>query len=66
MCDAFKQKTMKDFWWGVSVGDGWNAWGYGHTKRRTLGRKKINRAARHRLKAELHRDYKKETAWTIS
>ena len=48
-----RMKTVRNWYSGVSCGDGWNAYGYGHTQRRTKGRKKIRRAARHELKREL-------------
>lgn len=56
MADSFKKNTFKHFSNGISCGDGWNASGYGHVKRRTKGRKKINRQARHRLKNDLRND----------
>lgn len=55
MADKFKTCTMDEWSAAVSCGDGWNAYGYGHTKRRTEGRKRIKRAARHKLKQELRR-----------
>ena len=59
MKDMFHRVTIKDWWWAIGPGDGWNSWNYGHTKRRNLGRKRIRRSARHRLKDEL----RKEIAW---
>ena len=56
MADLFKQHKTKDYWNGVSCGDGWNSDNYGHTKRRTKGRKKLNRKARKRLKAQLRKE----------
>ena len=57
MADKFKKNTFKNFSNGVSCGDGWNACGHGHVKRRTEGRKKINRKARRRLKNELRNNF---------
>jgi hypothetical protein len=56
MADMFKKSSQKDFWHGVSCGDGWNSWDYGHTKRRTEGRKKIKRKARNKLKQDLRKE----------
>lgn len=46
-------KSCKRWFAGISCGDGWNAFGYGHTQKRTKGRKKIRRSARYALKHEL-------------
>ena len=57
MKDQFKRNTeMAWVTCGYSGGDGWNCPGYGHTKRRTEGRKKIRRRARCRLKEDLRRE----------
>lgn len=47
------RKSCKEWFAGISCGDGWNAFGYGHTQKRAKGRKKIRRAARHELKHDL-------------
>lgn len=47
------RKSCKRWWNAISCGDGWNAFGYGHTQKRANGRKKIRRAARHELKHDL-------------
>ena len=49
------RKSCKRWWNAISCGDGWNAFGHGHTKKRTKGRKKIRRAARQELKHDLRR-----------
>lgn len=56
MADMFKTNTMKEWSAGVEGGDGWNAWGADHTQKRHEGRKRIKRAARHRLKQQLRRE----------
>lgn len=56
MKDAFRRATTKDWFAGISCGDGWNASGYGHTKKRTNGRKKIRRQARSKLKSDLRKE----------
>lgn len=55
MADMFKKHTMNEWSAGVDCGDGWNAWGGGHVKKRNESRQRIKRAARHRLKQELRR-----------
>lgn len=56
MADMFKTSTMKEWSAGVDCGDGWNAWGWKRSQKRHEGRKRIKRAARHRLKQELRRE----------
>lgn len=56
MADMFKTSTMKEWSAAIECGDGWNAWGGGHTKKRNEGRKRIKRAARHKMKQELRRE----------
>lgn len=56
MVDSFKVNTMKEWSAGVECGDGWNAWGAEHTQKRHEGRKRIKRAARHRMKQQLRRE----------
>lgn len=60
MRDSFKKATMKEWKNGISCGDGWNSIVWGHTKKRTNGRKKIHRAARHALKQQLRHDINEE------
>lgn len=53
MADAFKTCTMNKGW-SAGIWDDWNQ-PWGHAKRRNEGRKRIKRAARHKLKQELRR-----------
>lgn len=55
MADRFKTCTMNEWSAAIDCGDGWNAYGCRHTKKRNEGRKRIKRAARHKLKQELRR-----------
>ena len=60
MKDSFKAASMREWKNGISCGDGWNSIVWGHTKRRTQGRKKIHRAARLSLKKQLRKDINEE------
>jgi len=55
MADQFKAHTMKEWSAAIEGGDGWNAYGCKRSTKRHEGRKRIKRAARHRLKQELRR-----------
>lgn len=50
--DAMHKAQAKD-WGFVTWGGGWNAKGYGHTKRQHEGRKKLTRKARRKVKASI-------------
>lgn len=53
--DAMHKANAKDWSYGACYpcGDGWNAGGYGHTKRQHEGRKKLTRKARRKVKTSI-------------